>query len=111
MTALPPDSSHPDPVIQRLLDWLRSTRVQDGTGTVTWPGGSATSNLLTINFPTAFQRTPRAFAQSQSQAGLGPHATYIEFVSTTQVGVRIVTVGGFAPPNSVQSPIVWRAEP
>lgn len=47
MGALPPDSRHADPVIQRLLDWVRGNlRFECGQGTIDWPGGSSESNLI-----------------------------------------------------------------
>lgn len=78
-----------------------------GAGTVTWPGGSAVSNLLTVNH--GLQSTPQAQAQAQAQAGIGQHSTYIEFVSATQIGIRVVTVGGFAPANTTTTPVAWWA--
>lgn len=65
MAALPPDLRASDPVLQRLLDWLRRTLRDGGFFEGTWPGAVSVTR---VTIPHGLGVVPkRVFATGQAE--------------------------------------------
>lgn len=102
--------------VQRNFEWLaqrlidtggKSIVLRWGQGTVTWPGGSKTSNTTTAVH--GLGRTPVAVvATCNNQVGAGLCAVDARF-DGTNVYLQLETAAGFAPANTVTNPVSWVA--
>lgn len=105
MGLLPPDSRHADPVIQRLLDWLRGQTRQTGRVTVTWAGASAESDAPAVSHDLGragkLQLTPTSRAAAAAIAAWGSVPT------TSGFSVRARTLDGSVPVNGTTATVDW----
>lgn len=100
------DLRHPDPVIQRILDYLRGQRSARGSGTITWDGSSRFSPATVVEHNLGVIPRTITFGSASSNMGLS-----YGNVTRTTFEVTGNTLDGTSPPNGTARAFSWRAEP
>jgi H-type lectin domain len=93
---------------QTVHDSIAAMDLQSGEGTVTFPGGSAVSNALTVVFPRPFASAPNVVATAGGAAGAG--VNYVCSVNTiTATGMSVQMREVRETVTSGTKPVNWIA--
>lgn len=107
------DLRHSDPVIQRIIDYLRGQRVARGEDTLTWtPGGVNYSDVLTVSHGLGYTPT-QVLTTSRVPIGNTVTRGLIVEPDPATFGPKTFQVRGWmtgtAPGAGAQMPFSWQA--
>lgn len=123
MAQLPPDLRHADPIVQRLLDWLRGfvgsfvaevvtaifgaagIKIRFGSNSVTWPGGSPNTSDTTVTH--GLGADPSLVLTSNISTTNMVLMSHTETITTFKVAGT--TRDGSSPANGTQRFFYWLA--
>lgn len=93
-------------LIRQLQARLEGKDRREGSVNVTWPGGSTSSDIMTVSH--GFGEVPKVWVQSQDQSGVGPNSAYVVDVGALTFRVRVVTPS-FTPTSGAVTPVAFEA--
>lgn len=98
------DLRHPDPVIQRIIDYLRGQAAAEGAGTLTWPGGNRLTNVLTVQHGLGV--VPKRITLGSSSPNM-----HVAYSNVTAQGFDVTgnTIDGTSPAAATARGFSWRA--
>ncbi len=102
----PLSSADVDNSFLRLLSAATRRTMNSGTGTLTWPGASASSNTLAVAHGLGV--TPAiVLVTANSTAGTGVLACQTNGSNSTNIFVLAESASGFAPAGTATTPFSW----
>jgi hypothetical protein len=97
-----------DPAAQQNFEQLESAFPRAGAQTVSWPGGSTTSNVMTVAH--GLDRVPTAVLVTLTNSAGGVFAEPATFSYTkTTFALQLQTLDGSSPLNTATYAVVWLA--